>query len=268
MSRRLTILAGAGALVPEVIEGARAAGDQVQVLPLVERPDLGLEGRFTMKTLPRLLWKIAAFRSTHVTMVGGLRASHADRVALQRFSGMGRSGGLSGDVTVLRAAEKILAMTGAKVVGAESIVPSILAAEGQIAGPALPPRLRADAELALRTARAIGALDIGQAAIVGGGRVVAVEDIAGTDALIARVAGYRDEGLDSDLVLAKALKPHQARVVDRPAIGPDTIRNAARARIAAIIVEAEGAIIIDRAGFEAAANEAGISVFGLRADEY
>lgn len=266
MSRRLTILAGAGALVPEVIEGARAAGDQIQVLPLVERPDLGLEGRFTMKTLPKLLWKIAAFRSTHVTMVGGLRASHADRVALQRFSGMRRNG-LSGDATVLRAAEKILAMTGAKVVGAESIVPGILAAEGQIAGPALPPRLRTDAELALRTARAIGALDIGQAAIVGGGRVVAVEDIAGTDALIARVAGYREEGLDGDLVLAKALKPQQARVVDRPAIGPDTIRNAARAQISAIIVEAEGAIVIDRAAFEAAADEAGISVFGLRADE-
>jgi DUF1009 family protein len=185
---------------------------------------------------------------------------------LQRFSGA-RRGGLSGDASVLKAAEKILAMTGAKVVGAESIVPSILAGEGQIAGPTLPARLRDDAVLALRTARAIGALDIGQAAVVGGGRVVAVEDIAGTDALIARVAGYRTEGLDGDLVLAKALKPQQAKVVDRPAIGPETIRNAATAGINVIVVEAEGAIIIDRAGFEAAAKQAGIVVFGLKADE-
>lgn len=73
MSRRLTILAGAGALVPEVISGARAAGDEVQVLPLVDRSDLGLGETFRATDLPRLIWRISSFRSTHVTMVGGLR---------------------------------------------------------------------------------------------------------------------------------------------------------------------------------------------------
>lgn len=267
MSRRLTILAGAGALVREVIDGATAAGDAIQVLPLVDRRDLGFDERFGTADLPRLIWRITAFRSTHVTMVGGLRATDAEREALRRFGGA--SGGApSGDATLLRLAEKLLAMTGARVVGAEAIVPGLLAEAGLIAGPPLPPALQPVAELALRTARAIGALDIGQAAVAAPGRVIAVEDVAGTDALLARVAGYRAEGLDAGLplVLAKALKPQQSRVVDRPAIGPETVRNAAAAGILAIAVEAGGAIVIDRPGLASAAAAAAITVVGLGVD--
>jgi hypothetical protein len=267
MSRRLTILAGGGALVPEVIEGARAAGDAVQVLPLVDRADLGLAETFGVADIPKLIWRITTFRSTHVTMVGGLRPSNAEREAFRRYAGAS-SGGPAGDATLLKFAEKILAMTGAKIIGAEAVVPQILVGAGLLAGPPLPSSLAAVAEMALRAARAIGTLDIGQAVIAAPGRIIAVEDIAGTDALLARVAGYRTEGLDSDLplVLAKALKPQQARVVDRPAIGPETIRNAAAAGVRAIVVEAGGAIVIDRAAVCEAAARAGISVAGLSID--
>jgi DUF1009 family protein len=266
MSRRLTVLAGGGALVAEVIGGARAAGDEVQILPLVDRRDLGVEEVFRAADLPKLIWRITTFRSTHVTMVGGLRASATEREAFQRFAGAG--GGQSGDAAVLKIAEKVLAMTGAKVVGAETIVPAILAAAGHIAGPDLPAVLRAPAIAALRAARIIGGLDIGQAVVAAPGRIIAAEDIAGTDALMARIAGYRADGLDADLplILAKALKPQQGRVVDRPAIGPDTLRNAAAAGIGTIVVEAGGAVVIDRAAVERLAAELGISVVGLSLD--
>lgn len=265
MNRRLTILAGAGALVPEVIDGAKAAGDKVQVLPLVERPDLGLDEIFGAADLPRLIWKITSFRTTHVTMVGGLKPPTAEREAFKRFAG---AKGPSGDSALLKFAEKVLGMTGAKVVGAESIVPDILAGSGLIAGPPLDPALLPVARFALETARAIGALDAGQAVVVAPGRVIAVEDIAGTDALLARVAHYRDEGLGADvpLVLAKALKPQQSRLVDRPAIGPETIRRAAAAGISVIAVEANGAIIIGREAVNRGANEAGISIVGIALD--
>jgi DUF1009 family protein len=266
MSRRLTVLAGGGALVAEIINGARAAGDEVQVLPLVDRRDLGVDEIFRVAELPKLIWRITAFRSTHVTMVGGLRASDAERDAFRRFAGA--AGGPSGDATVLRLAEKVLAMTGAKVVGAEAIVPEILAAAGWIAGPALPNALMAPAAAALRAARTIGGLDIGQAVVAAPGRIIAAEDIAGTDALMARIAGYRADGLDAGLplILAKALKPQQGRVVDRPAIGPDTLRHAAAAGIGAIVVEAGGAIVIDRPLVESLGKELNIAVLGLSLD--
>ena len=116
----------------------------------------------------------------------------------------------------------MLSFTGAKLVGAEAIVPQIVAPEGVIAGPAADAGMIALARFGLETARAIGALDIGQAAIVSPGRIIAVEDVAGTDALLERVAGYRQAGFDADgiLLLAKSLKPQQSKLVDRPAIGP------------------------------------------------
>ncbi|MDR3470911.1 MAG: UDP-2,3-diacylglucosamine diphosphatase LpxI [Devosia sp.] len=265
MSRRLTILAGSGALVPEIISGAKAAGDEVQVLPLVDRADLGLEESFGVADLPKLLWRITSFRTTHVTMVGGLKASSGDREAFKRFA---RAGGSSGDAALLKIAEKLLAMTGAKVVGAEAIVPGILAGRGNLAGPVPAPALLAVASRALDTARAIGRLDVGQAVIVSPSRVIAVEDVAGTDALLRRVAAYLVDGLDpgEPLVLAKALKPQQSRLVDRPAIGPQTVHNAAAAGISIIALEADGAILIDRPGIEAAAQQHGISVIGMDGD--
>ena len=262
MSRRLTILAGSGALVPEIISGAKAAGDVVQVLPLVDRADLGLTESFGIADLPKLIWRITSFRTTHVTMVGGLRASTGDREAFKRFAGVK---GTSGDAALLKVAERVLAMTGAKVVGAEAIVPEILAEAGLIAGPAADPALLAIAGRALETARAVGRLDVGQAVVVSPGRVIAVEDIAGTDALLRRVAGYLVDGLDpgGSLVLAKSLKPQQSRLVDRPAIGPETIRNAVAAGVRLIALEAGGAILIDRAGIEAAAQAGGVSIVGI-----
>ena len=43
MSRRLTILAGSGALVPEVISRARAAGDAVQLVDSAAETALAVE---------------------------------------------------------------------------------------------------------------------------------------------------------------------------------------------------------------------------------
>lgn len=266
MSRRLTILAGAGALVPEVLGAAQAAGDDIQVLPLVDRSDLGFSEVFGAADLPRLIWRITSFRTTHITMIGGLRATTGDREDFKRFAGT--KSGLNGDSTLLIIAEKILAVTGAKVVGAETIAPAILAGEGLIAGRPIDRATLALARFALEKARAIGGLDIGQAVVAAPGRVLAVEDFTGTDALIERIALYRQQGFETSvgLVLAKALKPQQSRLVDRPAIGPDTVAHAAAAGIGTVAVEAGGAIIIDRAGVAARAEETGVAVVGVKLD--
>jgi DUF1009 family protein len=264
MSRRLTILAGTGALVPEVISRARAAGDEVQVLPLVDRGDLGVRGIFGIADLPRLIWRIKAFRSTHVTMIGGLRVSGAEREAFKRFAGVK---GSSGDAALLKVAERLLAMTGARVVGAEAIAPEILAERGSIAGPPIDTGTAPALAFAMAAARALGRRDLGQAVVVAGDQVVAEEDAEGTDALLDRLAAGRQElSSDGPLILAKALKPQQSRLSDRPAIGPETVRRAANAGITIIAVEAGGAVLVDRARLVALAVEHGVSIVGVAAD--
>jgi len=264
MSRRLTILAGSGALVPEVISRARAAGDAVQVLPLVDRGDLGVSDVFGIADLPRLIWRITTFRSTHVTMVGGLRVSGPDREAFKRFAG---AKGPSGDAALLKIAETLLTMTGARVVGAESIAPEILAPQGLIAGPVADTVNRGELEFALAAARTLGRRDVGQAVVVSGNRVIAEEDAEGTDALLARVATLQNSHVGGgSLILAKALKPQQSRLSDRPAIGPETVRRAAAAGIVVIVVEAGGAVLVDRPQIATVAAECGVSILGVAID--
>src|SRR5205085_9759764 len=106
------------------------------------------------------------------------------------------------------------------------------------------PQARADIEHGLRLARAIGALDIGEAVVVQQGLVLGVEAVEGTDGLLRRCAALRRDGPGG--VLVKAAKPGQERRVDRPTIGPQTIILAAAAGLQGIAAEAGATLVVDR----------------------
>lgn len=270
---RLSLFAGAGALVPHIVDAALAAGYKVQVLALTPRDD-ALPAKVIAADLGNplgIIWSLNVFRTTHIAMAGGIHLPDKVREGLIRFA----NGNAPADDTMpvapvgdaaLAALGKVLKkMTGADLVGVHELSPDLLAPDGAIAGPALSDL--AAARFALEMARAIGALDIGQAAVVSGRRIIAVEDIAGTDALIDRVATLRAAGLAGDgatpLILAKAMKPQQPDFADLPAIGPETVERCARAGVAAIVVEAGRSLVLQRADLVAAATQHGISVVGL-----
>lgn len=272
MSHRLSILAGEGDLVPEAVAAARAAGWPVQVLALVPRPDLADVVPVSLSKPLAIVMAMRGFRATHVCMAGGVRVSDRSREGLFAFlKGSGRGRRSAGDTGLSRLAGALELAAGARVVGIHELIPDLVAGEGLLAGPVPDADLRADAAGALATAREVGRLDLGQAVVCAGRRVVAAEDIAGTDALIARVAGFRDAGLVGDgrapLVLAKAMKPDQPAYVDLPAIGPATVENARAAGIAAIAVEAGRALVIGAGRLRELAEEAGIAVLGMRLDD-
>ena len=86
---------------------------------------------------------------------------------------------------------------------------------------------RQDMARAVEIAGHIGALDIGQAAIVARGIVLGVESVEGTEAMLARVGDLSEEVRGTPDaragVLAKIPKPQQDRRIDLPALGPQTI---------------------------------------------
>lgn len=268
MVRRLTILAGSGSLVAHVIEAAQRAGDVIQVVALTPQPDWpGLAVVPGDTRDPMSIVKIIrAFHSTHITLAGGVSLSDRDREGLSEFAAGKASG--AGDAVLSRMAGVVRTMTGAKVVGAHEIARDLLAAPGLLAGPALSEAQSKAARLAMAAAREIGRLDLGQAVVVAGERVVAAEDIGGTDELLARVAEYRRQGRIGDgagaLVLGKGAKPQQPLSVDLPAIGPDTVARAAEAGISVIVVEAGKTLILERSLVVAAAERHGIAIVGLK----
>jgi DUF1009 family protein len=109
--------------------------------------------------------------------------------------------------------------------------------------------------------QALGALDIGQAAVVQQGMVLGVEAIEHTDALLARCGELRREGPGG--VLVKCAKPGQERRADLPTIGVSTVANAHAAGLRGIAVEAGATLVLDRAAVGAEADRLGLFVVAV-----
>ena len=129
----------------------------------------------------------------------------------------------------------------------------------------------ADVEQALKVARAIGELDVGQGAVVCDGLVLAVEAQEGTDAMLRRVAelpsNIRGSAGAPRGVLAKAPKPIQETRIDLPTIGLNTIQRAAKAGLAGIAGEVGRLLVLDREAVIALADELGLFVVGVEPPE-
>ncbi len=170
---------------------------------------------------------------------------------------------LKGDDAVLRVVGETFEAEGFRLVGADQIVAGLLAPAAQLSRLAPDTDACADIRAGITAARALGAADKGQAAVVAAGQVIGLEDQAGTDALLARMA---QKPAAFGGVLVKCCKPGQERRLDLPTIGPDTVRNAAAAGLRGIAVEAGAALIVDRAATIAAADAAGLYLIGFDRD--
>ena len=271
MARRLSILAGNGQLAVDAIKAALADGWTVQVLALTQRSDLELFSPIPISVAKPLgiLMKLRAFKPSQICMVGGLDISDRDREGLFGFLRKKNPGRpkTSGDTGLSSLVTALEFTTGAKVIGVHNLLPDLVAQTGLIAGPALSRQQVEDCAFAIEVARSIGSLDIGQAVVCSGQRILGVEDIAGTDALIARIGTYVGANLAGNgtcpLVLAKAKKPDQPDLVDLPAIGPDTIDAAKKAGIGIIAVQAGATLLVSKGALAERASEHGISVFGV-----
>lgn len=167
----------------------------------------------------------------------------------------------SGDNALLREVVSFFEAEGFAVRGVEEILQGLVAPEGAL-GTVLPDkRAQQDIMLGAQVARAIGALDIGQAVIVHQGVVLGVEAAEGTAALIARCAALRAE--PSGGVLVKAKKPQQERRVDLPAIGVDTLAQLAQGGFSGVAIEAGASLVIGRREVTRQADALGLFVLGF-----
>ena len=118
-----------------------------------------------------------------------------------------------------------------------------------------------DARRGLEVAKALGGLDVGQAAVVQQGLVLAVEGIEGTDALVRRSASLTRPGPRP--ILIKAAKPQQDMRLDVPTFGPDTVESLSEANFAGAFLEAGQTLILDRPAVTLAAEAAGLFIEGI-----
>lgn len=203
-----------------------------------------------------------------IVMAGGVRRpSLADlKPDLKTAAFFARiAGKVLGDDGLLSAVVAEIERDGFKVVGADQILTSLLAPAGPFGSIQPDDAAMADIAKGIQAAHDLGRRDLGQAVVVQNERVLGVEDVEGTDALLQRCAALAQPGRGG--VLVKMLKPQQERRVDLPTIGVTTVKNAARSGLRGIAVEAGHTLVIDRAGVAAAADAAGLFVVGISSEE-
>jgi DUF1009 family protein len=174
-----------------------------------------------------------------------------------------------GDDHLLSSVGRILEQDGFRMVGIRDVAPDLLLPEGCLTRAAPDENAAADIARGREVLQALSRFDIGQAAIVIDGHVVGVEDIEGTDGLLARVARLRAEGRIRSKagrgVLVKAPKSGQDLRFDLPTMGPRTIEGAAAAQLAGIAIVAGHTIVVEPQAMIEAADAAGLFVTGLPA---
>lgn len=174
-----------------------------------------------------------------------------------------------GDDHLLSGIGRILEQDGFRMVGIKDVAPDLLMPEGCITRTVPDDTAKADIVRGRDVLAALSPFDIGQAAVVIDGHVVAVEDIEGTDGLLARVARLRGEGRIRARaprgVLVKAPKSGQDLRFDLPTIGPGTVERAVEAGLSGIAIVAGHTIVVEPQAMIAAADAAGLFVTGLSA---
>ncbi|MGE5200616.1 MAG: LpxI family protein [Acidobacteriota bacterium] len=269
MAAKLGILAGSGELPLRVIDACRAAGRPVFVLGLSGAAD---PERF--REVPHATIRLGAAAEglrilrengvEELVMAGPVRRPSLaslmpDWRAAKFFARIGLRA--LGDDGLLSAIIKELEIEGFRVVGVDSVLGGLIAPRGSIGRIEPDQQAKLDIARGLEVVRALGTLDVGQAAVVQQGIVLGVEAVDGTDALIARAGELRREGPGG--VLVKLAKPGQERRADLPTIGIRTVEACARAGLRGIAVEAGASLIVDRAAVAAAADAAGLFVIGV-----
>lgn len=172
-----------------------------------------------------------------------------------------------GDDALLSLLTKTFEAEGFEIVGADEAAGQLLAPSGVLSGNMPNDTEMADLRKAAMIASEMGRLDIGQGAIVCDGLVLCVEAQEGTDEMLRRCAELPDELRGTHEakrgVLVKRPKPEQDRRIDLPTIGITTLELAAKANLAGIGFEEDGALLLQAGDLKAHAKTLGLFLYGF-----
>jgi DUF1009 family protein len=271
----LGIIAGGGDLPRAIAEAASSAGRKVFVLGLRGSAEPWIE-RFphawvALGETGKAFNSLRGAECGDVILVGKVVRPKFSEIKLDAKSVLLAprimAAAFKGDDVLLRAVVDLFEREGFRAVSAVDAAPGLVAQAGPLGRHAPNDENSTDIALGLQVVRALGDLDIGQAAVVCSGLTLAVEAAEGTDAMLARVTDLPEHLRGTTAkrrgVLVKAPKPIQDGKTDLPVIGVNTIANAATVGLAGIAVEAGGALIVDRTAVAAAADAAGLFVVGV-----
>ncbi len=196
---------------------------------------------------------------SHVMMAGGMKRPRLSTLRPDKrgLKLLGRLGLNIGDDTLLKAVTAEIESAGFQVIGAHELLKDLLLPAEVLTKQQPTTQQWQDVVLGFQIAKQIGALDIGQAVLIEEGRVLAVENVAGTAAMLQAMQPYA-----KNAVLVKCAKPQQEQRADLPSLGLETIEQAHQCGISLIAGEAGKTLLLQSVETIKAAKNYGIILLG------
>ena len=272
---RIGIIAGNGRFPFLALQGARSLGHDVTVVAVKEEafPELEQAAREADATFHRVSLGHLGKCIKILRDEGAAQALMAGQVKHSKiFSGIVPDLTLLSVLTKLKARNtdalisavaEVLRDNGIELLNSTVFLQPLLAGEGALTSRAPSDAEREDFAFGYRIADTIAGLDIGQTIVVKDKAVVAVEAMEGTDDVIARAGQLAGAGT----CVVKVAKPNQDMRFDVPVVGVATIERMKDAGATALSIDAGRTLVMDGARVFAAADAAGITVFGRPRDE-
>ncbi|MDF1727583.1 MAG: UDP-2,3-diacylglucosamine diphosphatase LpxI [Sulfitobacter sp.] len=261
---RLALVAGKGRLPLEVAQAQ-------EVPPLVcayeGQPPEGLvpDLFFRLETLGSLLVKLGEEGVTSVCFCGSIARPDldpskldADTVPLVPLFQQALAAGDNGALQILK---DIFEQTGFEVLGADRLLPDLVAEQGVLSEVWPDARMRRDASRGEEVLAGLAPLDIGQACVIGDEQVLGIETMGGTDHLLATLP---ERAREMRAILCKGPKAGQIREIDMPTIGPATIEAAHAAGLAGVVVDEGDVIVLEADRCRALADQYGLVLWCRR----
>lgn len=267
-NERIGLIAGNGRFPIIFAENARRLGFVVSAVAHIGETVPELE-----RYVDRIHWvKIGQFNKLievlktdgvrQAVMLGGIKKTHVFTTIkpdLRALAVASRLRELKDDA-ILREVAAELEREGIHIRESTFGLVGILAEEGAVTRREPGKKEWEDIRFGWDVAHEIGRLDIGQCVVIKDRVVVAVEAVEGTDEAIRRGGILAREGA----VVVKRSKPQQDLRFDLPAVGPTTIEIMASVKAAALAVESERTVLLDREDLIRKAEQAGIAIVGVK----
>jgi DUF1009 family protein len=269
MSTTIGLIAGGGRFPILFAESARRAGHRVVAVAHRSETDPALAGKvdaITWVKLGQLGHVLAALReggATQSVMLGAITKKRFFADAMLDATGLKLLARVAvrSDDNLLRAFARFLDEEGVPITDPTPFLADRLAPEGVLGRHRPTEEEEADARYGLSLARDVGRLDLGQTVVVKDRVALAVEVLEGTDACIRRGGELASSG---GFVVVKAVKPHQDRRFDLPAVGPDTVESIIAAKGRVLAVEAGATLVMDLDRMVERADRAKVVLLGVK----
>jgi UDP-2,3-diacylglucosamine hydrolase len=274
--KSIALVCGAGSLPYAVADAVLRQGRRPVLFPIRGWADAAAVERYrhhwiAIGQVGRFARMARSERCREVVLIGSLVRPSLRQIRLdwQTVRVLPKAIGFyrGGDDRLLSGVAQLFEEHGFCLLGAHEIAPEILAPPGVLGRYEPGERDRADIAKGLALLAAMGPFDVGQAAVIANGQILAVEGAEGTDATLARVADLRDQGRIAQPrgtgVLVKAPKPGQDRRFDLPSIGPRTVAGIVCAGLAGMAVAGGETLVAEPDLLVSTADKAGVFVVGI-----